>query len=372
MMAPKRGNEVVGIMKIRIREHLIEDYFCPDQLHVDWSQLPQIIGLSAKTLQELDKGGMHKIETVFQLESKIGFHVANDEHEDASDDIYCDPSDLAEYTAARHLWRERIYAIALPSSGLIKLIEDWARHVLDNAVTNEGHERGVAEARSRLAFDNYLHNHNAISETQEGRDSSRGDRAQFEFSIDEEVGPLTKAQKKYVLELDECINALIKRCRAAGVQKASTLRAALELDRGDSLRKRLIEIIASLKRVNINVLAYARWRDTRVFDSSDFEPPEYAKNSFGPDSEYYLFSFRERVVHIVIAPARYLRIPVPIEPSVDWQPEPMWGAKVSKDGTHFDYVSDLESAESTERPTAERDNIVALVPTPDAQSERND
>ncbi len=376
----RQGSEVIGIVKIKIFAGLITDFFFEDQPRSEWSLAPQLSGLSWKTLWDLDDGGEHKVETVFQLEMAMGFYTSSDERDYADEEIYCEPWNLAECTAIRYFEGERIFAIALPSSGLIKLIEEGAREITKTA-SNEN-DRSRHDAKGLRAFENYLYNHNAVNQARgdeqldlddrSSRCTASGLRTQFVFSIDEETGPLTKAQKKYVLELDECITALISRFRASEVGKAISLKAALQVDRGESLRQRFMETIAKLKRVNINVLAYKYLRETRVFDCTEYDPPDHELSLFGPESDYYLFSFHEPIIHIVIAPSNYLRLPIPIEPSLDWQPEPMWEAKVSKDGTHFDNVNELESSEPAVNPTAERDNIVALVPTPDAQSERND
>ena len=372
-------------MKVQIHPELVS-FFADNTGPYNWDSLPQVIGLNAKTLNSLQKGGLHKVETVFQLELAMGNWITKYTDDIADPEVYVDPSELAGVTAFRTFRGLRIYAIALSSNGLVKLINDSAKtrvKFCQSEATDE--ERDKRKMRD-LAFENYLHNWSKNSEKTIARGvneeealpasayaTQEGFNAQYHFTIDEEAKPLTSAQAKYVRQLDECISDLISYARSAKGQRSHSLIAELEADNGFEIRKRFMETVARLKRVNINVLAYENRMPTRVFDSTYYEPPASEEKIHGPDSEYYLFTYHKVVVHIILAATPYLRIPFPLEESVEWEPAPMWGSKHVSDGENLDFV-DHELGDPVHREPIgmDRDNVVSLVKGPNAQPDDKD
>ena len=194
----------------------------------------------------------------------------------------------------------------MSSSGLFKLINDSAKTRIKFCVSEAEDENSDKRKARELAFDNYLHNWSQISEeaashVDAGQESPQigatkeGFNTCYQFTIDEEVS--FKPQTKYVRQLDRCITELISYARAARVQRSHSLTAELEADSGVEIRKRFMDTVARLKRVNINVLAYERGMNTRVFDSTLYEPPPSEKYIHGPDSDYYLFSYLQGSAH---------------------------------------------------------------------------
>ena len=369
-------------MKVRIHSGLI-DIFQSDAGPYSWARLPHVIGLSAKTLIELEKGGLHKVETVFQLERALGYWVTKSDNVVADGEIYEDPFDLDGVSAFRQINGSRIYAIALPSSGLIKLIEDNARVRLKNSYSELGPDDPKTATRE-LAFENYLYNHQASEDRRRSKDalqddgpsqfSTDGINTIFQFTIDEEARPLTKAQEKYVRQLDECIRGLISNARSENSRRSSTLKEELEADTARDARRRFMDTIASLKRVNINVLAYESSRTTRVFDSTYYEPLAAEEKIYGPETDYYLFTFKEAIVHIILAPAPYLRLPVPhpISEKAEWLPETMWACKATSDGGKDWIQEELGHLGNKDPIETVTKNVIPLVTTPNDMSEEND
>ena len=221
----------------------------------NWDTLPQVIGLNAKTIEKLQDGGLHKVETVFQLELAIGWETEFTD-QIADGELYVDPSQLASVTAYRPFRGLRIYAIALSSNGLVKLITDSAKKRIKFCLSEATDEDLSKRQARKLAFENYLYNQAQVSE-KKGSDyaSPEGFNTRYKFTIDDEAKPLTKTQSNYVRQLDECINDLIAYARSAKIRSSGSLVAELEADNGDKIRKRFLDTVARLKRVNINVLA---------------------------------------------------------------------------------------------------------------------
>ena len=370
-------------MKVHIHPEVVT-FFSDDAGPYNWDSLPQVIGLNAKTLENLEKGGLHKVETVFQLELAIGSWISRWTDHIAPYEIYVDPNELASVTAFRAFSGRRIYAMALSSSGLFKLINDSAKNRIKffkSEVTKEDNEKFK---KRELAFDNYLYNrtYNSMESELTGASdvslksayaSLDGFNTLYQFSIDEEAKPLTRSQEKYVRQLDGCISDLVHYARSAKMLRSDSLTAELDSDDGVAIRKRFVETVARLKRVNINVLAYERERLTRVFDCSHYEPPGPERTIHGPDSEYYLFTFHEKVVHIILAPTPYLRVPFPLEESVEWEPSEMWADKYVSDGKNLDYVGEELGLKIRQEPVGlDRDNVISLVEGPDAKPEGKD
>lgn len=372
-------------MKVRIKSELVT-VFADDHGPYNWDSLPQVIGLNAKTLENLNKGGLHKVETVFQLELAMGCHETIYMDAIADYDIYLDPSELASVTAFKPFRGNRVYAMALSSSGLFKLINDSAKTRI-KFWNSEAEDENLDKQKAReLAFDNYLHNwvqnsEEAVSHGDAGQESPQivatkeGFNTRYQFTIDEEAKPLTSIQTKYIRQLDQCITELISYARAAKLQRSHSLTAELEADNGVEIRKRFLDTVARLKRVKINVLAYEKDMETRVFDSTYYEPPVSEKKIHGPKSEYYLFTYAQKVVHIILAPTPYLRVPFPLEERVEWEPAPMWGSKHVSDGENLDFVDQelgLGIEEHQRSIRSDVKNVVSLVKGSDPHADEKD
>ena len=309
--------------------------------------VPQLVGLSEKTLRALDKGGLYKVETVHQVELALsGFglegaelgrelHVWTTKADNwvASGELYTSPPNLDGVTEAKFFAGERYFAISLSSMGFTKLIIDQAQNVFRRCVPEKlSSSVDPFKEQRLLAFDNYLSNVPNLS--------ARGIQAKFEFTIHDDLLPLTKSQANHVKLLNEIIDQLIEESRQSNVSRSSSLIDEMARSGIGPSKKALMNLVAKLKRLKINVLACTRLEKIRLMDDSyGHDSPDL----YGIRSDEYVTTFYTPLTHIVLAPEYYLRIPFPLpEPKQCWEPEPMWGSKQVVIGAGRDVTDRVE------------------------------
>ena len=347
--------------------------------------LPRIVGLSEKTLRALDKGGRHKVETVHQLElslegyfSDSGLQIWTTTHDNvvSPGQLYTDFGELGSVTEHKVLSGTRCFAIALPAQGLVKLIEDRAQRTLSLFESERRDtEPDPKETQRLLAFENYLWNKYNAGEAARGRRRKErassystptspfyGLRDEFRFTIQDSLLPLTSAQGKCVSLLDTAIKELIKAARETKDTYSDSFLDQIENKGIDPYRKSLMEQIAKLKRLNINVLAYSRLKKIRMMNGT-YEIDDRA--DYGLESNEYLFTMYSGLTHIVLAPSNILRVPLYVdEHEIEYQPEPMWICKLKIVGDEYsntDAVEGLGSDSNWEPPKTEKSNVLQIV-----------
>lgn len=332
-------------MKVRIKPNLISE-FC-DHYRCGLDKASQIVGLSEKTLRALDHGGLHKVETAFQFESALGELLSNSwagiwttqlEAEVVPSRMYSECSQFDSITESTPIDGERCFAISLPSSGLIKLIETRAQS-FKSRCDPETASDSVDPLRDQrlLAYDNYLWyasfdaacrmGGEMLNLQQQHKTSLIGIPEQFRYTIQDSLLPLTKAQANCVQLLNQAIKELVDAARETKDSYFDSFLMQMESKGVEPKRKSLMALVAKLKRLNINVLAYSRSKKVRVFDDTyEREIDTKAPDNLLPKD--YLFTMYTGVTHIVLAPSNILRVPFFIpkyEP--EWEPEPMWQCK---------------------------------------------
>ncbi len=334
-------------MKVRIKPNLISQ-IC-DHYRCQFDRLPKIVGLSEKTLRALDHGGLHKVETAFQFESALGELLSNSwagiwttqlEAEVVPSRLYSECSQFDSITESKLIDGERCFAISLPSSGLIKLIETRAQSFKSRCDPETASDSADPLRDQRLlAYDNYLW---VVSHLREQNKTSLiGIPEQFRYTIQDSLLPLTKAQANCVQLLDQAIKELVSAARETKDSYFDSFLIQMESKGVEPKRKSLMALVAKLKRLNINVLAYSRSKKARVFDATyetkiDTETPE---NFLSKD---YLFTMYTGLTHIVLAPSNILRVPFFIPKyEAELEPETMWRCKMMADSGQVDRVYDL-------------------------------
>ena len=315
--------------------------------------LPNLVGLSEKTLRELDKGAPHKLETVHMLERALGekfadepeYKVWNTQQEDicAPQEIYQKPEALKLATEHGPSSDLACFALALPPSGLIKAIEERALKSYRDFRSEKKND--PLESERKKAFNNFIFN--LLEATKKTGDLTEfnsiwlGSRIAetFEFTISDSLLPLSNKQKECIAALDEAIKQMVIEVRKSSTATSYSLKGELERVASEPRGETVKSLIARLKRLNINVLIYSRLLKTRVFDDTSgttFLRPE-DDQAVGLESEDYLFTYDAGITHLVLAPSHYLRMRCPIKRyEVEPEPETMWACRWEKKGN--DYV----------------------------------
>jgi len=380
-----KARQVTKAKQVSIHPGIVSEM--REHYECDQDRLSQIVGLSEKTLRALDHGGRHKVETVFQLESALwegsdsraDIWTTEVDGEDAPARVYSKLGELSPMTEFKIIEGKRCFAISLPSSGLIKLIEDRAQRFKSRCDPETvGDSPDHLKDQRLLAYDNYVWK---LSEAMEGRRQIRRDNRmtpsnpqarygvpeEYRFTIQDALLPLTNAQSKCVQLLDQAINELI---RAAVETKDTSSPSLLDQMKSEGIepqRKALMALIAKLKRLNINVLAYSRSKKVRMMDDT-YDRPVDSDREYGLESKGYLFTMYSGLTHIVLASSNYLRVPFPIhEYEIDWAPEPMWLCKARNgiDGFEekYDVVEGLGIPEWSDEEISlpKKSNVLKLV-----------
>ena len=379
-----KAKQVTKAKQVSIHPGIVSEM--REHYECDQDRLSQIVGLSEKTLRALDHGGRHKVETVFQLESALWEQWSDSwadiwttqvNGENAPPRLYSKLDELSPITEFKINEGKRCFAISLPSSGLIKLIEDRAQRFKSSCDPETvGDSPDHLRKQRLLAYDNYVWN---LSEAMEGRRQIRRDNRmtpsnrqacygvpeEYRFTIQDALLPLTNAQSKCVQLLDQAINELIRAAVETKDTYSDSLLDQMKSEGIEPQRKALMALIAKLKRLNINVLAYSRSKKVRMMDGtygvSDSE------DGYGLKSSEYLFTVYSGLTHIVLASSNYLRVPFPIhEYEIKWTNEPMWENKMQMIGDEMEPYDVIEGLGTRERSNEEisiqkKSNVLKLV-----------
>ena len=312
-------------------------------VELDWVGISRETGLDPKTLRALHKGGFHKIETAFQFEM-LGRKLPGMEKKEPNPgpggyrrDLYLDDEHndkvFEAITDNKMQTGEIVFACALPSSAIVREIEKAARFTQKSRISNDS-KPGLEKKELDRMFNNFL---STVEIFDKKRDRSKNQRiihnggfaADFRFTIQNVLLPLTRVQITAVKQLNADINT-----RVESVRKETEFSDSLEVElqkqtAEDANRRSLLKTLAKLKRLKVNTLLFREERIIKLVDE------DYGEERVLPE-------FFQEVLHVVLSPAETLRVPFSLM-TEEWETrEPEYQDE------NFDELYKLEGAPGTE------------------------
>jgi hypothetical protein len=285
------------------------------------SEKAQKIGLDIKTLRRMNEGNTggtpnkQKIQNAFQLEmlgsklpgvEELQLCQKNNEWWRYRTDLYsdCHENDrvFQEITAKKDLDTEKTvnFACAIPYSAVVKEIETAARQSVKLSSLSIPHTASTTDLKllSEITLRDSSPDTAGNAENQATswpKIHKAGIASNFQFSIEDDIFPLTKKQDELVRELNEYIRQFVEALRQPREFSSSFDAELTKLDNETSKRGKIKENLQNLKRLKINVLVSREMTNVSI------------------EIDQRRLSFKRQVLHLILAPQNIFRVPFCLE-----------------------------------------------------------